>query len=162
MIRMHATQHQCAELIFSLMFHLRWVLTHTLRQESQQLGLSIQQLFALGAIAYGCKQPSDLARKMFVSLPAATSMVDTLVEHGLVHRERGNDDRRAVYLSLTDKGRDLLESGREKVLGALGEVVACLEEQEQEELRRLLLKMDECASELKEAYQAQREGEKLV
>jgi len=138
------------------------VLSHTLRQESQQLGLSIQQLFALGAIAYGCRQPSDLARKMFVSLPAATSMVDTLVEHGLVHRERGSDDRRAVYLSLTDKGQRLLESGRERVLGAIGDVIACLEADEQEELRRILQKMDECAAGLKEAYLTHREPDRSV
>ena len=53
---------------------------------------------------------SDVAAFLGVSNAAASRAVDRLVKRGLVDRAEAESDRRAVKLSLTGKGRRLLES----------------------------------------------------
>ena len=53
---------------------------------------------------------SDVAAFLGVSNAAASRAVDRLVKRGLVDRAEAESDRRAVKLSLTEKGRRLLES----------------------------------------------------
>jgi DNA-binding MarR family transcriptional regulator len=49
---------------------------------------------------------SEVSRRMMVSNGATTSLVDRLVEDGLVVREAHPEDRRTTLLNLTDEGRE--------------------------------------------------------
>ena len=49
---------------------------------------------------------SEVSRRMMVSNGATTSLVDKLVEDGLVQREAHPEDRRTTLLHLTQQGRD--------------------------------------------------------
>jgi len=49
---------------------------------------------------------SEVSRRMMVSNGATTSLVDRLVEDGLVKREAHPEDRRTTLLHLTPEGRD--------------------------------------------------------
>ncbi len=49
---------------------------------------------------------SEVSRRMMVSNGATTSLVDKLVEDGLVLREAHPEDRRTTLLHLTDQGRE--------------------------------------------------------
>jgi DNA-binding MarR family transcriptional regulator len=53
---------------------------------------------------------SSVATLLRVSNAAASKAVDRLVRRGLLHRAEAEDDRRAVKLSLTERGRRLLAS----------------------------------------------------
>lgn len=53
---------------------------------------------------------SSVAGFLGVSNAAASKAVDRLVRRGLIHRAEAADDRRAVRLSLTERGRRLLAS----------------------------------------------------
>jgi len=48
---------------------------------------------------------SEVSRRMMVSNGATTSLVDKLVEDGLVEREAHPEDRRTTLLHLTEQGR---------------------------------------------------------
>jgi DNA-binding MarR family transcriptional regulator len=52
---------------------------------------------------------SELAGLLGVSAPSASSIVDRMEEHGLVHRERDGTDRRIVHVSATEQGRKVVE-----------------------------------------------------
>jgi DNA-binding MarR family transcriptional regulator len=58
---------------------------------------------------------TDLARLTLRSKSGATRLVDRLSEAGLVQRETSPEDRRAVYVTLTDSGRALFERVRAPV-----------------------------------------------
>ncbi len=62
----------------------------------------------LGFIAAhpGC-MATELAAYLVVSPTTATSIVDRLVKRGLVERERPQENRRAISLTLTPEGRAL-------------------------------------------------------
>jgi len=62
---------------------------------------------------------SDLARLTLRSKSGATRLVDRLSEAGLVRREASPEDRRAVYVALTDDGRAMFERVRAPVVEIL-------------------------------------------
>lgn len=98
----------------------------------------------------GCEQdalmPSALAQRMGVTRATVTGLIDGLEKDGLVRRERGEEDRRAVAVKLTAKGRaslsriltehyrsvtvlmtPLTEADRRELLGLLRKLASALE-----------------------------------
>lgn len=55
---------------------------------------------------------SPLAEELALSMGAVSTLVDRLVSRGLVERCADAHDRRAVFVSLTEKGRSVLDSAR--------------------------------------------------
>lgn len=79
-------------------------------QKSENDGLTHVQTFLLKYLQD--KESSSvtaIADYMGVTLAAVSSLVDRLVKTGLVNRVRSESDRRVVYISLTLKGRKLIE-----------------------------------------------------
>ncbi|MGI5908007.1 MAG: MarR family transcriptional regulator [Christensenellales bacterium] len=71
-------------------------------------------LWMLHTINEGKKvMPSQLAKKMDLSMPAITHQLKALGKHGYVARETSRIDKRRVYVSVSEKGRRLLERLKE-------------------------------------------------
>lgn len=90
-------------------------------------GQSPAQLHVLGLLRdHGPITVTQLAARLGIAPPSASTIAERMVEAGLVHRERGLVDRRLVSLSLTPAGSEALaraSGGRrdtiERVLGQL-------------------------------------------
>ncbi|HEY3313768.1 MAG TPA: MarR family transcriptional regulator [Bacillota bacterium] len=77
-------------------------------------GLSVSQLIIIGWLAAGGRRRiSEIASRLGVSLSAATGLADRLVKAGLAVRERSQEDRRVVWVEITESGRKLLEYTRD-------------------------------------------------
>ncbi len=73
-------------------------------------GLTTEQFGVLASIkARGPLRPLDLARILERSPNSMSMIVDRMVKAGLVRRTRDRKDRRAVFVSMTDKGRTAVE-----------------------------------------------------
>lgn len=59
------------------------------------------------ALAKGPHSVSQLAEVVGVSRPAATQLVDRLVEHGMVERRHDPEDRRVVFVDYTPGEREI-------------------------------------------------------
>ncbi len=70
--------------------------------------LTLAQYRVLGILGDGCEAASTLAKKLAVSRPSVTGVVDGLVARGLVIRGGDESDRRRVSVDLTDEGRRVL------------------------------------------------------
>lgn len=57
---------------------------------------------------HGPRRPVDLAAALSVTPPTATRMCDRLVVKNLVVRDRSDSDRRAVTVSLSEAGKQLV------------------------------------------------------
>lgn len=102
---------------------LSWMFFSTLRRMSRNLdlhsrelekqyGLTVPQLNVLWSVGTSHGTPiGQIAERISLSSATLTSIVDRLEEHGLVVRERSPDDKRQVLISLTAKGRSVLDSG---------------------------------------------------
>jgi DNA-binding MarR family transcriptional regulator len=79
-------------------------------QRILQRGVSAAHLHLVSMIErHGGMPMSRIADVLDVSLSAATGLVDRMEERGLVERARVADDRRVVFVKLTDEGRQVLE-----------------------------------------------------
>ena len=68
--------------------------------------ISVNDMHIIEAI--GEKEPknmSSVAKIMSVTVGTLTIAINSLVKKGYVHRERSEEDRRVVLISLTEKGR---------------------------------------------------------
>jgi DNA-binding MarR family transcriptional regulator len=58
---------------------------------------------------------SELAEAFDVNKSAITAIINRLADRGLIERTRDENDRRVVYLTLSDKGMDLHHKTQEKI-----------------------------------------------
>ncbi|MCL5008874.1 MAG: MarR family transcriptional regulator [Patescibacteria group bacterium] len=86
-------------------------------------------------------QMKEVADYLAITPPSATVMVNILVDLGYVERQAGRQDRRAVRLSLTKKGRQILEKAVTQRCQRMKKLLSKLNQREQAELLGLLKKM---------------------
>ncbi|MCM8811516.1 MAG: MarR family transcriptional regulator [Candidatus Omnitrophica bacterium] len=84
-----------------------------MRHESNVLSrgdITLPQFWALECLKRrGSCQMNELAKGLNMTFPAATGLVNRLVKNGLVRRSRSEEDRRAVHVTITPKGRDIID-----------------------------------------------------
>lgn len=80
----------------------------------QQTELTVAQLKALFTLAdWGPTPIGGVAGRLRIGLPAASSLVERLVEQGLVQRREDRADRRRTLAETTEEGRALAERLRQ-------------------------------------------------
>jgi DNA-binding MarR family transcriptional regulator len=117
------------------------------RQRGDTLSLSQSHLLSLLA-----EEPrariGELAEAAGVAPPTATRMLDSLERAGVVRRGRSHEDRRAVEVTLTPKGRRLLEQKNDAVRAQRLALEASLSPSEREQAETLLRRLAEAIDEL--------------
>ena len=79
------------------------------RQLEKSVGLTVPQLVVLREVAETPEAPiGHIARSISLSQATVTTIVDRLEQRGAITRRRAESDRRKVFVTLTDTGRDLL------------------------------------------------------
>jgi len=89
----------------------------------------------------GTLHPAKIGEKLFVAKAQMTHLIDKLVEMDFVKREIGSDDRRTINITLTDKGRKVLEEQDNLVINAMQENMSSLSNEELEDLSKSLRKL---------------------
>ena len=84
---------------------------------------------------------TDLSRRLFRSKDSLTTVIDHMERDGLVQRQPVPDDRRAINIATTDKGRTLLEGSIQKSRELVYRSMACLDAAELATLNELLQKI---------------------
>ena len=105
--------------------------------------LTNNDMHVIDAIGVGApKNMTSIARELSVTVGTLTIAMNSLVKKGYVIRERGQEDRRIVYISLSEKGRNAFhhhaEFHREMIKG----IEETLDEDEMQVLARALTKLD--------------------
>lgn len=85
----------------------------------------------------------EIADRMIQVVPAITGLIDRLEAQELVVRKRCSEDRRVVFIALTDKARKLLDQMDEPVMSLHRGLMGHLTQAELKELSRLLEKARE-------------------
>jgi DNA-binding MarR family transcriptional regulator len=100
----------------------------------------IRYVEVLGGFEPSCMM-RELADRAHVAVSTATGVVDKLVQKGLAHRERGDEDRRVVRVALSDKGRAVFDAIAEMHMTFSREMLAALNPDEREILLVLMRKI---------------------
>ena len=117
------------------------------RQLLREFGVTGPQLAVLRAVGdQGGRSGSALARAVSVSLPTVADIVARLESRGLVTRQRSSSDKRQVVVSLTEKGRSLLDAAppplQESFTRQLGELKEWEQTQVLAVLQRIVTMME--------------------
>ena len=97
------------------------ILNEQSQRIKQETSLTGPQLWAIRVVhEHGPINISDIAKRMYLHPTTVLGIIDRLEARGLVSRNRSKDDRRVVWLELTQGGKDLVQSTPEVVQGLLG------------------------------------------
>ena len=95
--------------------------------------------------AIGIKEPknmSSIARELSVTVGTLTIAMNSLVKKGYVVRNRGEEDRRVVYISLSERGRRAYEHHARFHKEMIDSIAAELTREELEVLVKSLSKLN--------------------
>ena len=113
-----------------------------LRVQHEALALELWEYDVLSALrrqgAPYVLPATRLARETDLSSGAMTNRIDRLEERGLVRRRQARNDRRGVNVSLTAKGRRLIDKAIQHRLESARDSLAALDPGQQHELAQLL------------------------
>jgi DNA-binding MarR family transcriptional regulator len=110
--------------------------------ELEPFGLTGAQFAVLKNVADGVAETAaDLCRTMHYDTGSMTRMLDRLEEKAVLRRERCTQDRRVVYLRITDTGNELLPQLRAAAVHVLSRHLAGFSPEEVEKLKQYLVRM---------------------
>jgi DNA-binding MarR family transcriptional regulator len=75
-------------------------------------GLSLAHYRVLSAVAAGDERASRVAARLALGKPTVSASVEALCSRGLLVRSSVADDQRAIQLSITEAGTELLEGAQ--------------------------------------------------
>lgn len=84
---------------------------------------------------------SNLSECLEISKPAVSQMINVLEDKGYVERVTTKNDRRMVYVRLTELGEQRLAQELQSFLNRLTQIFAKMGEEDTEELLRLINKL---------------------
>jgi DNA-binding MarR family transcriptional regulator len=122
--------------------------------------LSPSQVSALMQLhRHGACGVSDIAERTGFTKPAASQMVERLVQQGLLQRSEDLTDRRVKQVTLTPTGRLLIEGGFEARRRWMEQLTDTLTSDEQQKIANALLLLTEAARKLEQEQEFAEKGE---
>ncbi|MBN2483231.1 MAG: MarR family transcriptional regulator [Candidatus Omnitrophica bacterium] len=89
----------------------------------------------------GFMKMKDIAHELNVSLPATTGLVNRLVRDGRVKRIPDEKDRRVVYIGITSRGKQVVNTVRNQRKKLFTEVFSNISEKERVQYLKVLRKV---------------------
>lgn len=140
----------------SAILHLLGKINRIIRCEmikaSQDIGFTHTQMIVLKTIWE--KQPTTLSvisAEIGLSNSTTSGIIDRLVNHGVVHRQRSQSDRRIVYLTLTAKAKELKEKMHSSSKNFFNNLFADVSKEEKIQMLDALQKLYSILSEISPA-----------
>lgn len=116
---------------------------------TKESGLSMPQVSVLLRLHYrGACGISELGEYLTVTNAAASQMIDKLVGMGLLERSEDASDRRAKQVTLTARGRELIDAGIEARRHWMEQLTTTLSREQQQEIAAALTLLTEAARQL--------------
>jgi len=84
---------------------------------------------------------SEIGDQLQIARAQMTRLVDKLVTTGLAERQSGTDDRRIIYINLTEKGMRTIQDQDKLLKNAFKETLQDLSEDELNEIKVSLIKL---------------------
>lgn len=133
-------RHQSIARIARVVGQLVWLGNKRSAQLLSNYGLTPPQYFSLVSLAHQNEACSMhvLAQITHQDAATVTGIVDRLIRLGYVSRQRGEDDRRKVYVQLEEAGRGVVETVREVNHENWRRSFAALSQHDLDEMLRML------------------------
>lgn len=104
-------RHRIVREVMKLLPELGKAITRSMPVHIRHEGVSLAQVKALVHLSeYGPQTMGDLAEGLKITTPSATGLVNPLAEMGFVVRDRDQEDRRVVRVSLSEHAQEMAHS----------------------------------------------------
>ncbi|MCX7852477.1 MAG: MarR family transcriptional regulator [Caldilineales bacterium] len=122
------------------LLHLNWLQHRQIARQIAAFDLTVPQFYTLITLINlgGSATMGTLSRELNQVSATMTGIVDRLVREGLVERSRSDEDRRAVLVTLTPRGYEIVEKAWAQSLNALDRMLSQMSDSERELAVRLL------------------------
>ncbi|CAN5184518.1 hypothetical protein BH10PSE13_BH10PSE13_03600 [soil metagenome] len=110
---------------------------------AQSHGLGVRGIWTLSAISEGHASPGDISRLMMLPPSVISGDLASLLEGGLIERQRHDGDGRRLVYSLTAAGRDMLSDAHQAYVEVLGDKIASYPPGEIDRMLRLLYEISQ-------------------
>lgn len=107
-------------------------------QNVAALDLTLPQAQMLRILRLGPLPTGQLAAELKVTASSVTQLTDRLIRKGLIERQPAENDRRSVIVSLSSKGKRLVDGFRRRRATLFREAIRRLSESEQAEVIRAM------------------------
>jgi DNA-binding MarR family transcriptional regulator len=98
---------------------------------------------------FGILPVSEIGKKLMISPPNMTPLIDKLISEGLVKRLPSEEDRRIININLTDNGRKILVDHQKTMMNHLKDRLSSLSDEDLvqlaaslENIKRVFLKLN--------------------
>jgi DNA-binding MarR family transcriptional regulator len=106
--------------VLKLLKQVMGAIKHNVQDQFKDMQLTAPQGMVAGTIAhYGKMKVSDLGEKLGLSNSTISGIIDRLEKQGVVERNRSEEDRRVVYVDVTEYFR----KNSEEHLGHMGKMM---------------------------------------
>jgi DNA-binding MarR family transcriptional regulator len=125
-------EDRAAEYLLALMpfYH-----KHIVRTGYGITGIQAAQYRVLGVLMKAGTLPmSEIGRRLYISKPYMTALIDTLIGDGLVERKPDLADRRVINISITEQGKKHLKQSITLYKNDVKDLLSTLDEHDLEEL----------------------------
>ena len=94
----------------------------------------------------GESRPSDIAKKLNFTPASLTHLSTKLTKQGLIERRQAESDKRTKYLSITQKGTDVVNKAYNDGIEVRRALFSRISSEEQQALLEIYKKLDEASS----------------
>jgi MarR family transcriptional regulator, organic hydroperoxide resistance regulator len=89
----------------------------------------------------------ELSEKLFLSTPRVAAALNSLSKKGFIERNKDENDKRIVIVTITDAGKSFMMEEHEEALSMLEKTLQKLGEKDAKEFVRILKRISEIATE---------------
>ncbi|WP_010244266.1 MarR family winged helix-turn-helix transcriptional regulator [Acetivibrio cellulolyticus] len=108
-----------------LSFEVFGIVKQRMRKAFENEELTLPQSRVLGVLVkFGKIKISELSEKVNLSNSTVSGILDRLEKQGLVQRVRSEEDRRTVYIQITDKFKEVHKGGCKKAEESFGDLLS--------------------------------------
>lgn len=105
--------------------------------------LGVSHILILGHLNIQEKsRPSDIARYIGLTPPTVTHLCEKLVKKKLIVRSKDEEDRRIIYLTITDAGKEILERANKEGQVLRRDLFEKLTREEQQQMLQIYQKLN--------------------
>lgn len=113
------------------------------------LGISHHDFAILGLLSrMGALPVSEIGKRLWISKPQMTAVIDKLFALKLVDRKQDATDRRVIHISLTSTGQEVLAKGRKTLQAGITQRLADLTAQDLNTLATALKSINDIGSKI--------------
>ncbi|SHJ48781.1 DNA-binding transcriptional regulator, MarR family [Dethiosulfatibacter aminovorans DSM 17477] len=99
--------------IASLIREINSKLNHSIKNEFKDTGLTVPQIMVLKTLSNGNRlKISEISKEMNLVNSTVSGIIDRLEKQDIVKRIRSEEDRRIVYIELSEKGNEIIKNHR--------------------------------------------------